>query len=154
MPVDRRRSLGLLALAGIAAASPVPAAGPPPPVEAIAGRRWIVTTVEPAREGETETWASWDRVAADLTLDAATASAAGSGGCNRWRAGFASEAPGRLRFSGAASTMMACLDPGFMERERAFLEALERITTYRLDQGRLLLEGPAGLRITLAAAPA
>lgn len=139
--------VGLLVAACTNAGTSTPVAVP---LDEIAGRRWVVEAVEPASDAP----ASWSRVAADLTLDAATGTAGGHGGCNRWNASFSSEAPGTIRFANAASTMMACSEPGLMEREREFLSALQAVTTWRLGVGQLVLEGPAGERISLRLPPA
>jgi len=70
-----------------------------------------------------------------LVLDLEEAHVSGSGGVNRIMGTFAlSES--ELRFGPLATTMMAGPDPA-MQRERAFLDALARVTSYELD-GRLL----------------
>jgi heat shock protein HslJ len=148
--IGRRRSLltlGALPIVGCAVGTGEPAAGPPP-ITALAETRWRVVALQP----EPDAAASWEVVEADLTIDAAGTNAFGSGGCNRWRAAVTSEAPGRIRFGNAASTMMACVTPGFMERESAYLGSLAAISTYSLDGDELTLEGD-GRRITLRAAP-
>jgi heat shock protein HslJ len=144
--MSRLPVLGLLVAACANTAPGMPDAAP---LEQIAGRRWVVESVEPARDSA----ASWGRVAADMTLDASTGTAGGNGGCNRWSAGFTSAAPGEIRFGDAAATMMACTTPGFMEREGEFFEALQAVTRWRLEGGRLLLLGPAGHRIVLGPPP-
>jgi len=64
--------------------------------------------------------------------------AAGFGGCNRWNAGYALTGEG-LTFEQAASTMMAC-DAAAMTRERAFLDALGRVTRHDFSEsGELIL---------------
>lgn len=148
--LDRRTSLitlSALPIVGCAVGTGEPAAGPPP-LAALTEMRWRVVALQP----EPDAAASWAVVEADLTIDAAGTNAFGSGGCNRWRAAATSEAPGRLRFGNAAATMMACTEPGFMERESAFLGSLAAISTYSLDGDELTLEGD-GRRIILRAAP-
>jgi heat shock protein HslJ len=149
--MDRRSSLvalGVLPLVGCAVGAGE-RAGQTPPVAALAGTRWRVVGLEP----EPDAAASWELVEADLTIDADGANAYGSGGCNRWRAGVRSEAPGTIRFDNAASTMMACAAPGFMERESAYLGALAAISSYRRDGDALILEGSGNRIILRAAAP-
>lgn len=146
--MDRRHSLvalGALPLIGCAVGAGERA--DQPPVAALAGTLWRVVALEP----EPDAPGSWELVEADLTIDADGANAYGSGGCNRWRAGVSSEAPGTIRFGNAASTMMACATPGFMERESAYLGALAAISSYRRDGDELILEG-SGKRIILRAA--
>lgn len=62
----------------------------------------------------------------------------GFAGCNRWNASLQLDGEG-LRLGQAASTMMACPDAE-MAQERAFLDALARITRHDFDEaGHLLL---------------
>ena len=76
--------------------------------------------------------------------------AAGSGGCNRWMAPFTLTGEG-LDFADATSTMMACPDD-VMQAERAFLDALARVTRHDFDEaGNLLLK--AGDETVIVAAP-
>lgn len=76
-----------------------------------------------------------DMCALTLVLDLEEAHVSGSGGVNRIKGTFAlSES--ELRFGPLATTMMAGPDPA-MQRERAFLDALARVTSYELD-GQLL----------------
>lgn len=148
--MDRRSSLvalGALPLVGCAVGAGERA--DQPPVASLAGTRWRVVGLEP----EPDVPATWELVEADLTIDGDGANAHGSGGCNRWRAGVSSAAPGTIRFSNAASTMMACATPGFMERESAYLGALALISSYRRDGDELTLEGNGKRIILRATAP-
>lgn len=78
------------------------------------------------------------------------ARAAGSTSCNRWNAPFLLSGEG-LGFGLAASTMMACAEATMMQ-ERAFLDALARITRHDFDaQGALLLK--AGDETLVVATP-
>jgi putative lipoprotein len=67
----------------------------------------------------------------------------GSGGCNRFTGGY--ELQGyRLSFKQMAGTMMAC--PTGMDRERAFLDALQRVARTRIKQQQLdLLDASGGV---------
>ena len=70
-----------------------------------------------------------------LVLDLEEAHVSGSGGVNVFMGTFAlSES--ELRFGQLVATLMAGPEPA-MERERAFLDALARVTSYALD-GQLL----------------
>ena len=73
----------------------------------------------------------------NLLLDLEESRVAGSGGCNRLTGTFALSET-ELRFGPLATTLMACLEP-VMQRERAFLAALARVTSYQLDGGTLTL---------------
>lgn len=65
--------------------------------------------------------------------------AAGSAGCNRWFAEAKLTGEG-LSFGAAGATMMACAD-ALMAQERRFLDALERVTGFDIDEtGALLLQ--------------
>lgn len=72
-----------------------------------------------------------------LVLDLEESRVTGSGGCNRLTGTFALSAD-ELRFGPLATTRMACPEPA-MERERAFLAALDRVTSYELDERALTL---------------
>ena len=62
--------------------------------------------------------------------------AGGFAGCNRFSAGY--ELSGdQLRFGAAIATRMACV--GGMELERDYLQALSRVTRYRLQGSTLTL---------------
>ena len=84
----------------------------------------------------------------NLLLDLEESRVAGSGGCNRLTGTFALS-EGELRFGPLATTLMACLEP-VMQRERALLAALARVTSYQLD-GRtltLLSDGEPVVRLS------
>jgi heat shock protein HslJ len=66
----------------------------------------------------------------------------GSGGCNNFSGPYQSSA-NTLSIGPLASTMMACEQP-VMDQETAYLAALERSTTYRFDNGRLVLADAGG----------
>jgi putative lipoprotein len=64
----------------------------------------------------------------------------GSGGCNRLMGGYTHEGA-RLVFSKAAGTMMAC-PQGVMGLERALLDTLSQVASWRIDGQQLeLLDG-------------
>ena len=68
---------------------------------------------------------------------AADGRVAGSTGCNRYFAGV-SLRDDQLSFSQAGSTRRACA-PALMDQEQRFLEALQGVTRYRVDEQGLLL---------------
>lgn len=76
-----------------------------------------------------------DELAPSLVLDLEEARVTGSGGVNRLTGHFALSGD-ELRFGPLATTRMAGPDDA-MQREAAFLAALERVTSYALD-GRTL----------------
>ncbi len=80
----------------------------------------------------------------DLLLESDSGRASGFSGCNRYTGGFTVEqgddGPAGLSFGPAAGTMMAC--PEGMELEREYLQALARVTGFRLRGDNLaLLDG-------------
>lgn len=76
---------------------------------------------------------------------------AGSGGCNRWFAGYELTGEG-LSIGPAGATMMACA-PALMAQERRFFEALAQVTGFDLDAtGALVLLAAEQPSLTLRAA--
>jgi uncharacterized lipoprotein YbaY/heat shock protein HslJ len=69
-----------------------------------------------------------------LILQPAQHRVAGSGGCNRLAGGY-TLAGEHLTFGRTAGTLMAC--PQGMEQERAFLDALATVATWRIEGQRL-----------------
>jgi heat shock protein HslJ len=89
-----------------------------------------------------------NELAPSLVLDLEEARVTGSGGVNRLTGHFALSAD-ELRFVPLATTRMAGPENA-MQREAAFLAALERVTSYALD-GRtltLLAEGDVVVRLS------
>lgn len=62
----------------------------------------------------------------------------GDAGCNRFTAAV-SHGPTTLTFGPAATTRMACAEPGRADFERAFLSLLPQLTRWRLEGDRLTL---------------
>jgi heat shock protein HslJ len=120
------------------ARTPAPAELPQPATVAeLAGRKWVVDSVTPSPANAFE----WSRLGISLELDAATATASGFGGCNRWSAGFTSNGPGEIAFMPARATQMACAEPeGAMDREHEFLNALPGTHRVTRSEDHLYLE--------------
>jgi hypothetical protein len=71
----------------------------------------------------------------------------GTGGCNRYFAGYTLRGEA-IEIDPPASSMMACPEPpGVMEQESAYLAALPTARTYRVEGDRLLLETAGGARV-------
>ena len=84
-----------------------------------------------------------------LTVNLA-GSAGGNTGCNVYFA-TATVDGASISFSGIGSTYIAC-DEAVMEQERAFLQALELIAQFKLDDGGLqLLDHDGAVLVRLAA---
>lgn len=97
-------------------------------------------------QGEWRLVRLWEHDAAAQTLQVeADGTVSGHAGCNRFRTRLVTDGPGQLRFEPAAATKMACLEPGRMESETAFLRMLGEVRAYRVDGTRLVLVDGAGL---------
>lgn len=66
----------------------------------------------------------------------------GSGGCNRFSGGFENPAPGQVKFSALISTKMYCQEK--MAVESGLFQALAKVTRYRVENIRLILESEDG----------
>ena len=84
-----------------------------------------------------------DEIRPTLVLDLEESRVTGSGGCNHLTGTFALSED-ELRFGPLATTRMACPEPA-LEREQAFLAALERVTSYELDDRTLALHAADGV---------
>lgn len=65
-------------------------------------------------------------------------SVGGNASCNSFGGDFSQEGD-QLRFGPLFSTMMACLEPGIMEQEVAYMQALEAAVGFRIESGQLTL---------------
>jgi len=70
---------------------------------------------------------------------------AGSAGCNRYTGRAAAATGGRLDVGLLATTRMFCGADGVMAQEDAYLAALEKAKTYRIDGSELRLGPSAGV---------
>lgn len=69
----------------------------------------------------------------------------GSGGCNRISSSFR-QSPGLIRFGPITSTKMLCRQE-VMLRDRAFVAALRKARSYRIDGRRLMLFDQTGREV-------
>ena len=76
-----------------------------------------------------------------LMLNSATHRVSGSGGCNNLMGSYEVDGS-RLRFGQTGSSMMFCAKG--METERGFLQALARVSTWKIDEGHLELFDSSG----------
>ena len=159
--VAARPAPGAPLLASVEAAvvmRPVEDGGAPRPVLQVA--RFVSVASQPSCEAPTSSVATLENtywkltnlrgnavVAADqqrephLVLQPAQHRVAGSGGCNQLAGGY-TLAGEHLTFGRTAGTMMAC--PQGMEQERAFLDALAVVATWRIEGQRLDMLDPRG----------
>ncbi|MFY9822958.1 MAG: META domain-containing protein [Thermoanaerobaculia bacterium] len=135
-------ALGLAALLGCAAQSP--AMGQ-------TGQGGEGTTSMDALQGKTWTLMQFDDgspAPAAPERNAITAvfkdgKISGSGGCNRYSAMVTSSSPGALKVGAISATKMACAGSAGSNEQRYF-EALKKVETYALEEGKLVLS-PGGL---------
>jgi heat shock protein HslJ len=99
-------------------------------MKALEGPTWRLIGVVHA-DGEMQTVP--EGIEATATFAGGTIS--GSGGCNRFNAGYTTEGD-RLTIERGASTMMACPEPQATV-EQAFMAALEATKAYRIEDGQL-----------------
>lgn len=78
-----------------------------------------------------------------LEINSKMANFSGFGGCNRIRGSLFQERE-ILRFTNVLSTKMAC-DP--KNKEDQFLKALQSSTTYKIENNRLYLSNPDGIKV-------
>jgi heat shock protein HslJ len=83
---------------------------------------------------------------------AADGMVSGSGGCNTY-SGKYSLTGDRLKLGRLAVTAMACLKPGVMEQEAAFLAALGRSTRFASSSGPVTLTDDSGTTQVALKAP-
>jgi len=78
-----------------------------------------------------------------LTIAFAEASAGGAAGCNTYGASYRLK-DDAITFSEIASTLMACMEPGVMEQESAFLAFLQDARSFAVKDGFLYIYNEAG----------
>lgn len=120
------------ALAGCGAAPAAPSTADAPD---LAGVTWILV------EGESRAGPLDGSVArATLLVEPGADEAGGVSFCNHW-SGLVEVADGTIDLANLGGTEMGC-EPPVMELEAAYLDALEGVDAYTVEDGRLRLEGP------------
>lgn len=153
-------SLAALAILLIAACSPTggqePAAVEPPATtegpmtmeqNELQGVRWVLVSYLTAA-GETVTALPDSEVTAEFSADGQVG---GSGGCNRYFAGYTVDGSG-LTISQAGSTMMACEPVEVMTQEAEFLAALASVASWQIEGEQLRLVNAGGQTVATLAA--
>lgn len=130
----------LLLTSGCAGTTPAAPAPAPTPPATLAGTAWTVTGVNstPVAGG------------AVPTLDFSTDQVSGTGGCNRYFGGYTLSGSA-LTVAQLGSTQMAC-ETAVMDAEQAFLAALQKAASVRLNGTDLEIVDAAGA-VVVAAAP-
>ncbi|MGI9247160.1 MAG: META domain-containing protein [Steroidobacteraceae bacterium] len=136
----------LLALGGCSFESMNPA----PPADtspSLAGTAWTVTRLSDGKGGAASLVPG-----TNLTLEfGSDGRASGSAGCNRYATRYTTGAGGVLKLEPAAATRKMCMQPGVMEQEQHFLDALLGATSSRVEGDRLELRRGAGELLVEAA---
>jgi heat shock protein HslJ len=105
----------------------------------LAGTEWTASGINNGKGGVASLVAG-----SSVTLAFGTdGRASGSAGCNRYTASYES-ARDTLTFGTTATTRMMCAAAGVMEQEQAFLSALGKVATFRMEGDRLELRGADG----------
>jgi heat shock protein HslJ len=87
-----------------------------------------------------------------ITLRFGETSLEGSGGCNTYGGSY-TVSEDRLSVSGVYATEMACMEPeGIMDQEQAYLQLLNTVPRYRVEDDQLELYNEAGSPILVFAA--
>lgn len=111
---------------------------PPPPVVALEGTEWVLTTFldgDAARSVLSGT---------EITLRLEEGNVGGTAGCNSYTGAYTLR-DDALAFGPLATTRMYCQDPaGVMDQEGQYLELLENVTTFELDGDQLTLRAADG----------
>jgi heat shock protein HslJ len=77
--------------------------------------------------------------------------ATGTAGCNGYGGSYTSDRDGTLSFKDLFHTEMYCMQPGVMDQEQEFLDALAAAENYEIVEGTLRISGD-GVMVVMAAA--
>ncbi|MBN1153226.1 MAG: META domain-containing protein [Dehalococcoidia bacterium] len=112
--------------------------GPGTPVgqPTLAGTSWRLESL--GRTGELVPALTTTEVTLDFTEDGR---ASGSAGCNRYFGQYSSDETGVLSVSGLGSTKMFCHEPGVMQQEQDYLNALGAASRYEVRDSQLHITG-------------
>ena len=75
------------------------------------------------------------------------AEAMGSAGCNGYGGSYTSDRDGALSFTDIFHTEMYCMQPGVMDQEQEFLDALAAAERYEVLDGKLRITGGGNLLV-------
>lgn len=129
------RVIAIAGLALLAACMTGPEASVPP----LAGTAWRASGIDTGRGAVAEVVQGTE---VTLAFDA-EGRVSGVAGCNRYSARYVADG-NALRIEEPALTRMACLQPGVMEQERAFVAALRSVASAKVDGQRLELRRADG----------
>jgi heat shock protein HslJ len=83
-------------------------------------------------------------VTLSLTSDAEVS---GNAGCNSYGGSYECGVDGTLRFTDLLHTEMYCIEPGVMDQEQEFLDALATAEQYEIVDGKLRISGGGKLLV-------
>lgn len=86
---------------------------------------------------------------ASVTVEFTGGKIGGSSGCNSYGGSYKVSGQ-KISTDSIAMTLMACMDPGVMEQEQAFLEYLQDAQTFKLDEGQLQIFRSDGKSLSFA----
>ena len=87
-----------------------------------------------------------------VTVEFTDGKIGGSSGCNSY-GGVYKVSGKKITTDSIAMTLMACMDPGVMEQESAFLENLQNAQTFELTEGQLLIFSSDGKSLRFSQNP-
>jgi heat shock protein HslJ len=128
----------VIAIAGLALLAAC-MTGPDGNVPPLAGSAWRASGIDTGRGAVADVVQG---TSVTLEFDA-EGRASGVAGCNRYSARYVADG-NALRIEEPALTRMACLQPGVMEQERAFVAALRSVASAKIDGERLELRRADG----------
>lgn len=82
-----------------------------------------------------------------LTIAFTESGAGGSAGCNSYGGSYRVDGDA-ITFNGITSTLMACMEPGWMEQEAAFLSLLQDARSFTVKDGSLTITTEDGAALT------
>jgi len=71
----------------------------------------------------------------------------GNGGCNSYHGSYESTLLGTLSVTDIISTLMLCIQPGVMDQEHDFMDALKDAESYDIQSGELRISGGGKLMV-------
>ncbi|HEX6570498.1 MAG TPA: META domain-containing protein [Steroidobacteraceae bacterium] len=134
MPIHPR----VAAIAGLALLTAC-MTGPEASVPPLPGSAWLASGIDTGR-GAMASVVQGTEVTLEFDAEGRVS---GVAGCNRYSARYVADGDA-LRIEEPALTRMACLQPGVMEQERAFVAALRSVASARVDGDRLELRREDG----------
>jgi heat shock protein HslJ len=104
--------------------------------KALAGTMWLLQSLGPT--GNLHPALTTTEVTLQFSDDGRVN---GQAGCNSYFGQYSSDVDGSLTITGLGSTKMFCHEPGVMQQEQDFLNALAAAERYEVKNGRLHISG-------------